>query len=882
MDVITTHVNADFDCLGAMVAAKKLYPDALMVFSGSQEKSMRDFFLKSTGYALDFKRQKDVDLSGITRLILVDCQHSSRIGRLAEVTSRPGIEIHIYDHHPDARGDLRPSNGEIRECGSTTTILTRILMNRGITVTPVEATLMMLGIYEDTGNLVFPSTTVDDYRAAAWLLEQGANLNTVSDFITQELTSEQISLLNDLLKSLKTISINGVEITIAQASVEYYIGDIAVLSHMIRDMENLDVLFLAVAMGNRVYIVARSRITEVDVGAILREFGGGGHPHAASATIKDLTIIQVVGRLEEILRRLVNPKRTAADIMSAPVKTVPSTAVISEARELLTRYNVNAMPVLEGERMVGIISRRIVERALYHGLGDVSVAEYMHTEFLRAVPETPLSDIQEYIVGRERRLVPVFENERLIGVITRTDLLRVMYAGFRDRDRNVYDVARDDSPVRRRRLDGIMHKHLSPRVFSILRELGETGDRLDIPVYVVGGFVRDLLLGSENLDIDVTVEGDGILFAETFAHEHGCRVKSHHKFGTAVIVFPDGFKIDVASTRLEYYASPGALPTVERSSLKMDLYRRDFTINTLAIRLNVGDFGLLIDYFSAQRDLQEKIIRVLHNLSFVEDPTRVFRALRFEQRLDFRISKHTENLIRNAVKMNFLSKLGGKRLLTELVNILKEKEPLRAVDRMASLGLIQFIHPDLKLTPDIRRMLEEAAKIVSWFDLLFLDRRYDKWVIYFLVLCEPLLPEQFTETCRRLSLSEHYRQHLIEMRKRVDAVLETMQRRVVRGPEMKRSEIYFWLEGLPVEVLLYLMAKARLDGVRKCVSLYFVQLQGIRCAINGDDLKSIGVPPGPAFKKILDRVFRARLDNEALTRDDELRIAKKEAKVYRD
>jgi tRNA nucleotidyltransferase (CCA-adding enzyme) len=879
MDVITTHVNADFDCLGAMVAAKRLYPEAMMVFSGSQEKSMRDFFLKSTGYALDFKRLKDLDTSLITRLILVDCQHSSRIGRLAEAACRPGVEIHIFDHHPDVRGDLRPSCGEIRECGSSTTILTGILMHKGITITPVEATLMMLGIYEDTGNLVFPSTTVDDYRAAAWLLEQGANLNTVGDFITQELTSEQVSLLNDLLKSLKTISINGVEITIAKASVDYYIGDIAVLSHMIRDMENLDVLFLAVDMGKRVYVVARSRITEVDVGAVLREVGGGGHAHAASATIKDFTIIQVVSRLEEILRTCVNPKRTAADIMSSPVKTMPSTATISEARELLTRYNVNAMPVFEGNRMAGIISRRIVEKALYHNLGGVPVTEYMHTEFLRAVPETPLSEIQEYIVGRERRLVPVFDGEHLLGVITRTDLLRVMYAGFHDREKNVYDIASDDIPVRRRRLDGVMNKHLSQRVLTNLRELGGTGDRLGLSVHAVGGFVRDLLLGTENLDIDVTVEGDGILFAETFAREHGCRVKSHQKFGTAVIVFPDGFKIDVASTRLEFYASPGALPTVERSSLKMDLYRRDFTINTLAISLNSRDFGLLIDFFSAQRDLQDKIIRVLHNLSFVEDPTRVFRALRFEQRLDFRISKHTENLIRNAVKMNFLSKLGGKRLLTELVIILKEKEPLRAVERIASLGLLQFIHPDLKLTPEIRKMLEESAKIVSWFDLLFLDRRYEKWVIYFLVLCEPLLPDQFTETCKRLSLSEHYRQRLFEMRKRVDSVLEIMQRRVVRGPEVKRSEIYFWLEGLPVEVLLYLMAKARVDGVRKCVSLYFTQLQGIRCAINGEDLKGLGVPPGPDFKKILNRVFRARLDNEALTRDDEMRIAKREAKV---
>ena len=173
MDVITTHINADFDCLGAMVAARKLYPDALMVFSGSQEKSMRDFFLKSTSYLLDFTRFKDLDLNRITRLIIVDCQHSSRIGRFAEIIGKPGLSVHIYDHHPESSGDIAQDDGIIRECGSSTTILTLLLRDRGISVTPVEATLMMLGIYEDTGSLIFPSTTVDDFQAAAWLLERG-------------------------------------------------------------------------------------------------------------------------------------------------------------------------------------------------------------------------------------------------------------------------------------------------------------------------------------------------------------------------------------------------------------------------------------------------------------------------------------------------------------------------------------------------------------------------------------------------------------------------------------------------------------------------------------------------------------------------------------
>ncbi len=448
-----------------------------------------------------------------------------------------------------------------------------------------------------------------------------------------------------------------------------------------------------------------------------------------------------------------------------------------------------------------------------------------------------------------------------------------MYAG-----EALYDLARDNLPVRSREVDRLMNRLLSPRIVQVLRDLGEVGKELDVPVYVVGGFVRDLLLGIENTDIDVTIEGNGILFAGTFAREFGCRVKSHEKFGTAVIVFPDGFKIDVASTRLEYYSSPGALPTVERSSLKMDLYRRDFTINTLAIQLNSPEFGHLIDYYGGQKDLQARSIRVLHNLSFVEDPTRVFRAIRFEQRLDFHIAKHTENLIKNAVKMDFLEKLGGKRLLTELVHILREKDSLRAVDRMNELGLLRFINPELRMNATTRKVLEEAKKIVSWFELLFLERRSEKWAVYFLALCESLTDDQFWGTCTRLAVNEHYKEKLFEMRKKAGEMLEIMQRLAARGVRVERSDIYHWLKELPVEVLLYMMAKTGSEEVKKFISLYFTQLQNVRCFITGKDLQKLGVPPGPRFREILDMLLDARLNNLVQSREDELQLARQQLK----
>jgi tRNA nucleotidyltransferase (CCA-adding enzyme) len=342
-----------------------------------------------------------------------------------------------------------------------------------------------------------------------------------------------------------------------------------------------------------------------------------------------------------------------------------------------------------------------------------------------------------------------------------------------------------------------------------------------------------------------------------------------------VIVLPDGFKIDVASTRLEYYETPAALPVVERSSLKMDLYRRDFTINTLAIQLNSPDFGLLVDYFGAQRDHQERTIKVLHNLSFVEDPTRVFRAIRFEQRLGFHIAKHTENLIKNAVKMDFLHKLGGKRLLTELVIMFRERDAAAAVERMSTLGLLRFIHPELKLTTESRQCLDEARHIVSWFELLFLERRYEKWVVYFLSVCESLDNADFIEVCTRLAVSEHYRERLADMRRRGCEVVETLSRRWPRKRELHRSDIYRLFRDFSVEVLLYLMARTRDEEVKKAISLYFTQLQNVHCIINGNDIMQTGVPAGPLVGKLLERLLEERLNGGVMNREDELCFVKK-------
>jgi len=874
MDVITTHINADFDCLGAMVAARRLYPGAVMVFAGSQERSLREFLLRSGTCSHEFKRIRDVDLDRIERLVLVDVRQSERIGPFGEVARRPGVEVHIYDHHPEGTADLHGVVEQIEPVGSSVTVLTHLFMTRGIVPEPEDATMMMLGLYEDTGSLLFNSTTSRDYEAAAFLHAHGADLAIVAEFLTQELTVEQVALLHELIQSRTVLNLGGVDISIAHASVDHFVGDLAVLAHKLKDMENLGALIVAVRMGDRVFMVARSRIPQVNVGEILGEYGGGGHAFAASGTVRDQTLIQVLDRLPDVLMRHVRPQREARQLMTSPVKSVTTKTTVAEVREVLTRYNLNAVPVLDRRRVAGIITRQVADKAAHHGLSDLPVSECMSGEFAVVAPETPIESVQELIVERNQRFVPVVEQGRLVGAITRTDLLRHLVTGARDAQ-VALEVDSTLPTLKKRQVARLLREYLPSPILALLQAMGQVGDDLGLGVFIVGGFVRDLLLRQQNLDLDLVVEGDGIAFAAEYARRHGCRIRAHRKFGTAVIIHPDGLKVDVASTRMEYYLEPGALPKVEHASIKLDLYRRDFTINTLAVGLNRGEFGELLDFFGAQRDLQEKAIRVLHNLSFVEDPTRVFRAIRFEQRLGFHIGKHTEYLLRSAVRMGFLDKVGGLRLFNELVIILKEPEPLPAVTRMAEFDLLKYLHPSLSLTGRCRLLFENAGRTIHWYELLYTGENCDRWLVYFLCLAAPLDQDAMLGVCNRLNVPARYRELFCSEREAAHQALQLLERRRARRTTPRPSDIHHWLMPFSVEMLLYLMARAGSEEVRRWFSLFFTQLRGSSTKLGGRDLQALGIPPGPVFKKILATLLDARLNGQVTTRDDEIALVRR-------
>lgn len=870
--VITTHMNADYDAIGSMLAAQKLYPDSVVVFPGSHETNLRNFFISSLVYLFNRVEQKDLDPLNVKRLVIVDTKQESRLGALHDLINLNSRDIHIYDHHPPSDNDIRGSLEFYEPTGATTTILVRLIQEKGISVSPDEATIMCLGIYEDTGSFTFSSTTESDFQAAAFLLSKGANLDIISNMISKEITPRQLICLNDMIQSQTLHTIHGIDIVFTSISSEEYINDFALLVHKMIQMESISVMFALGRMEDKVYVVGRSRIPEVDTGQVIASLGGGGHPYAAAATIRDKTLAQVEQLLFDILNKTVRSHRTAHDLMSSPPITMGPENTCKQAAQLLTRYNINSALVVKGDllstNIMGFITRQVVEKALFHKLNETKVVEFMTTEVITAQADAPLEEIQEIIIENKQRIVPIINDGLIIGVITRTDLLNILVQRSQLNTGKFPDPLKKPFYAKTKNIYPFMKERLSDRILDVLRKIGRVGSELGFGVYVVGGFVRDLMLYRDNDDIDIVIEGHGIEFARTYAKMENARINTYEKFGTAVIIFPDGFKIDVATSRMEYYRSPAALPEVEMSSIKLDLYRRDFTINTLAIRLDPDHFGTLIDFFSAQRDLKDKAIRIIHNLSFVEDPTRVFRAIKFEQRFGFTIGKLTSGLIKNAVKMDFFKRLGGLRVFSELKQILEEENPIPAIIRLFDYRLMGVIHPDLSLTKDLIRSLDSAKKVIAWHDLLYVDEFFERWIVYLLVMVRKYPRSVSDGISERLCFQPKYQKLFNRERFKAEGCLYWLE----QNADANNSELYRHLSPFKTELILTMMAVTDNEDIKKSISNYYTQLRNVRITVQGRDIRELGLKPGPLYRKILEDTLDAKLNGKLATRNDELQF----------
>lgn len=862
MEIITSHVNADFDAIAAMVAAQKIYPKAKLVFTGSQNKNVREF-LSLHRDILYFADLKYLDKKSINRIIVVDTRIAERLGELEDVVYQKNVEIFTFDHHPPSEDDMDVSRDFSEHTGATTTTLVKIIRDRKIRISSFEATLFALGIHEDTGSLTYPTSTYQDAEALAFLMAVGANANVIDRFLNQPLTGEQRTLLDSLLKSVHIENIHGVKVMLTSAKVNTYIDGASVVTRKIADLENIDVIFSFISTQDRIYIIGRSRIDEVSIGEILLKFDGGGHAQAGSAVIKETSVRKVEQALIAELSAHIKAPLTAADIMSRTVVTVTPETSLKEAAKILVRNNYTGLPVIEDEELAGMISMQDIDKAARHGLSHAPVKGFMSRKVVTVSPSISWDEIETIFEESDVGRLPVVKDGKMIGIVSRSDLLRGLH-GIE------YLVEpKEDSGISKRisRVELVQRiKALLPAdVQQLLREMGRLAEKNRYVVYLVGGVVRDLLLNHRNLDIDIVVEGNGIGFGKLMVDKLGGRIVAHKKFGTAVVVLPSHFHVDIATARTEFYEHPAALPKVEFSSIRRDLARRDFALNAMAVALNTPKFGSLLDFFGGQQDIQDKRIKVLHNLSFVEDPTRIFRAIRFEQRYGFQMDRKTEQLVKQAINMDLVGRLTNVRIRDELIGILSEDTAWDALQRLSELGALKNLHPEVvKIEPQLRTLFKSIQNAMPQLSYYF-SRKTRRWLIFLIALLRNLKPDDLDTWCKQMRFKKADAQILREGVVEAPAVLKAL----ASTSKLKNSELYYLLNSLSQESIEYIYAKCSQRLVKQRINFYLANLRGVRLSIGGKDLLRMGFKPSPLFSKARNELLTAKLDGLARSKSEE-------------
>ena len=904
--VILSHELADFDALASLLGGALIFPQAMPVLPRKLKRNVQAF-LSLYRNQFPFIDARHLPRGKVDLAIVVDTRSFNAVKGMDE-----GTRHLVIDHHsaaeplPSGWEDWQESLGPHTTGANTTLLVERLIQqNRGLS--PFQATLLALGIYEDTGSLLYPSTTHRDIRCAAWLVEQGARLEAVRRFMHFPPTAAQKELSKHLTEDAEHVTVAGQNVVLAVADAPNYDDELSGLTHRLNELFNPDALFVVVNLKDHVQVVARSNTDAINVGQITELLGGGGHRRAAAALLEGTTLADVKGRIGSLLEEHARAPATVAEIMSrGRPHTLDEGMSVANAMELMQRYGHEGFPVLkrgEGGRdeLVGILTRREADRTISHRLGALPVHKVMRQGAHTVRADAPVSALHGLMIESGWGQIPVVDAaDELVGIVTRTDLLK-LWGEERETSATIPDVSRE--------LGQVLHA----RQHRLLWLIGETAAEMGHAVYVVGGFVRDLLLGrfdgadgAGSLDMDLVVEGDAIELAERMQSRCGGRIVTHARFGTAKWIFDEpGHPItcrdlqasgngrnqgplpphlDFVTARTEFYTEPTALPTVEQGSIKLDLHRRDFTVNTLAVALTPDRWGDLLDFYGGLSDLRTGVVRVLHSLSFVDDPTRILRAVRYEQRFGFRIEARTQEHLLDAAPL--LRRVSSARIRQELDRIFQEERPEEAVLRLDELGILQRIHPALRAGPSFARRSASLRGIVEGgrpveaqdgagstdyhpvrvqadqfqLDDTPIERLYWGLLVYDLLPVENGSGDKPSSLERELSERLRLRGRTQRLMRQIRTVKTRLPQ--LTDPQQRPSDVVAILDRAQPAVLLLLSLVEEDSLLRERLNCYERTWRHTHSALDGRDLKQLGLRPGPEYGQILRRLRTALLDGE--------------------
>ncbi|MBN2121008.1 MAG: CCA tRNA nucleotidyltransferase [Candidatus Omnitrophica bacterium] len=401
---------------------------------------------------------------------------------------------------------------------------------------------------------------------------------------------------------------------------------------------------------------------------------------------------------------------------------------------------------------------------------------------------------------------------------------------------------------------------------KLIRAVSLCAGKNKVKAYLVGGIVRDLILKKANFDLDIVVEADAIEFAKILSSYLGVDFRRHYNFKTATVLSLP-YKIDLASARREFYPYSGSLPRIELSNLRDDLGRRDFSINAMALSLNKGSFAKLIDYFGGFSDLNKGVIRILHEDSFLEDPTRLFRAIRFKERFNFKFSPKTSRFLKQAVKKKALSFVNEHRLRDELVLILSEKEPLKCIRTLnKSIGFDFLAVSELEKSDFL--FFQRLRSAVLWFSRKFpSQRKLEKWIIYLMGLFKNTPLPKLRQVLAKFGFRRGERIRLLSS-KRI-RVLDKL------SAKASPSKIHKLLDPFSFETIIFFYALSSCKLARKNIEDFFCKHSKVRLKIKGGMLAHLGLLPQAMYAKVLKKILYKKIDGKITSKSDEFREAKR-------
>lgn len=860
MDLIISHENTDIDGLAGMVAASKLYTDSKVVVSENMT-TLAQRFLALYKDEFEIFRYDDIDYSQIERVIVIDTHEYDRLGKLTELINWDQVEVIVYDHHPHQKLDWIDIDLS-ENVGSATSIIVNRLKRENIKLKRSEATLFALGISADTGNFMHLNTESEDLIAFAYLLDMGANKKAINEYLLETLDKNQKRIFELLIEHRKDIKIKDKDITLFTLKYPRYVTGLNNVAEKIKLLYQLSVVFVLVEMEGKVIIIGRSSDENVNLEEIFSEIGGGGHSGAGSVSLKaDLEIAR--NKLETAVRDKIKVAVKVKEIMHDPIKIHESTKLIDVKKEMQKQNITGVLVTNDKEKVKGIFTTRDLRRLNDEDeLYIVPVKGYMTKKLFFIHPDDTINKAQEKMVKKDIGRLPVKDNKGdVIGIITRRDILNQYYEEeTENQNQNRYVSSLVSITPEKLKIADKLDK-LPNKIRKLFKNIGKIAQDKDCRIFLVGGMVRDLLLDKENKDFDFVVEGNIEGLIKEIAAKYEVKYKYNDNFQTGSMVIDNQYDLDFAVSRNELYTHPGALPEIKKADIFDDLFRRDFTINALAIALHPAEYGYLYDFFKARQDVENRVLKALHRFSFLDDPTRIIRGIRLVIQLDLEVEEETKALMQETIRLSRFSDVTFPRIYKELRLLFAANPGLKFIELLKDIPFLRLLYDNYKIPLNIEKKWERAERYLAYFE----NNNYNvkKWLVYLSLILKDI-PRSIIE---RWSLNLKAKD--IVLFKPEEFEIEKI------NDSPGRVELYNQLQELKNEELVLLLAEYDSEKLEEKIFFYLENISDINIAIDGNDLIELGYQEGPIISKALSLIKRQVLKGKLQSRDRQLKYAEK-------